>query len=35
MSVYDPCSGSGSVLILSKEYVEENGGDGRNKPSLA
>jgi type I restriction enzyme M protein len=35
ISVYDPCSGSGGVLILSKEYVEENGGDGRNKPSLA
>jgi type I restriction enzyme M protein len=30
MSVYDPCSGSGGMLILSKEYVEENGGDGRN-----
>lgn len=30
MSVYDPCSGSGGMLILSKEYVEENGGDGHN-----
>lgn len=30
MSVYDPCTGSGGMLILSKEYVEENGGDGRN-----
>jgi type I restriction enzyme M protein len=30
MSVYDPCSGSGGMLILSKEYVEENGGDGRD-----
>lgn len=30
MSVYDPASGSGGMLILSKEYVEENGGDGRN-----
>jgi len=30
MSVYDPCSGSGGMLILSKEYVEEAGGDGRN-----
>ena len=30
MSVYDPCSGSGGMLILSKDYVEENGGDGRN-----
>ncbi|MFV8246854.1 N-6 DNA methylase [Mycolicibacterium peregrinum] len=30
MSVYDPCSGSGGMLILSKEYVEENGGNDRN-----
>lgn len=30
MSVYDPCSGSGGMLILSKEFIEENGGDGRN-----
>jgi type I restriction enzyme M protein len=30
MSVYDPCSGSGGMLILSKDYVEENGGNGRN-----
>jgi type I restriction enzyme M protein len=30
MSVYDPCAGSGGMLILSKEYVEESGGDGRN-----
>lgn len=30
MSVYDPCSGSGGMLILSKEYIEEQGGDGRN-----
>ncbi|MHA7141056.1 type I restriction-modification system subunit M [Arthrobacter sp. Sr33] len=30
MSVYDPCTGSGGMLILSKDYVEENGGDGRN-----
>lgn len=30
MSVYDPCTGSGGMLILSKEYVEEGGGDGRN-----
>src|SRR5450759_1334399 len=30
MSVYDPCSGSGGMLILSKEYVEETGGDSRN-----
>ncbi len=30
MSVYDPASGSGGMLILSKEYVEENGEQGRN-----
>src|SRR3954454_2568247 len=30
MSVYDPCTGSGGMLILSKEYIEESGGDGRN-----
>ncbi|HEY4912344.1 MAG TPA: class I SAM-dependent DNA methyltransferase [Candidatus Dormibacteraeota bacterium] len=30
MSVYDPCSGSGGMLILSKEYVEETGADSRN-----
>jgi len=30
MRVYDPCSGSGGMLILSREYVEEHGGDPRN-----
>jgi type I restriction enzyme M protein len=30
MRVYDPCSGSGGMLILSKEHVEEHGGDPRN-----
>ncbi len=30
MSVYDPCSGSGGMLILSKDYVEETGGNSRN-----
>ncbi|MFJ6172147.1 N-6 DNA methylase [Curtobacterium sp. NPDC092190] len=30
MSVYDPCTGSGGMLILSKDYVEENGGDPRD-----
>ena len=30
MRVYDPCSGSGGMLILSKEYVEEHGGDAAN-----
>jgi type I restriction enzyme M protein len=28
-SVYDPCCGSGGMLILSREYVEEQGGDSR------
>lgn len=27
--VYDPCCGSGGMLILSKEYVEEHGGSPR------
>jgi type I restriction enzyme M protein len=26
-SVYDPCCGSGGMLILAKEYLEEQGGD--------
>ncbi|MBN2566088.1 MAG: SAM-dependent DNA methyltransferase [Candidatus Eisenbacteria bacterium] len=30
MRVYDPCSGSGGMLILAREYVEEHGGDPRN-----
>ncbi|MGH3429539.1 MAG: type I restriction-modification system subunit M, partial [Mycobacteriales bacterium] len=30
MSIYDPCTGSGGMLVLAKEYVEEAGGDGRN-----
>lgn len=30
MSVYDPCSGSGGMLIHAKEYVEEHGGDPRD-----
>lgn len=30
MSIYDPTCGSGGMLILSKEYVEESGGDGKN-----
>lgn len=30
MRVYDPCSGSGGMLILSKEYVDEHGGNSRN-----
>jgi len=30
MKVYDPCSGSGGMLILSNEYIEEHGGNPRN-----
>ena len=30
MSIYDPCSGSGGMLIQSKHYVQETGGDPRN-----
>ena len=30
MSVYDPCSGSGGMLILSKEYLDEHGKNARN-----
>lgn len=30
MSVYDPCSGSGGMLIMSAEHVEEHGGNPRN-----
>lgn len=27
-SIYDPCVGSGGMLILSKEYIDEHGQDG-------
>lgn len=30
MTVYDPCSGSGGMLILSHESVAEHGGNPRN-----
>lgn len=30
MRVYDPCSGSGGMLIMAKEYVAENGEDASN-----
>lgn len=30
MRIYDPCVGSGGMLILSNQYVEEHGGDPRN-----
>jgi len=28
--VYDPCCGSGGMLIMAKEYIDELGGNGRN-----
>jgi type I restriction enzyme M protein len=27
-SIYDPCVGSGGMLILAKEYIDEHGGHG-------
>ncbi|GHD72595.1 hypothetical protein GCM10007164_20400 [Luteimonas padinae] len=27
--IYDPCVGSGGMLILAKEYIDEHGQDGR------
>ena len=30
MRIYDPCVGSGGMLILSKQYVEEHGGNPEN-----
>lgn len=30
MRIYDPCSGSGGMLILSHVYIEEHGGNPRN-----
>lgn len=30
MRIYDPCVGSGGMLILSKEYVEEHDGNPQN-----
>ncbi|MAX35789.1 MAG: restriction endonuclease subunit S [Gimesia sp.] len=30
MSIYDPCAGSGGMLIQSKHYVQEIGGESRN-----
>lgn len=27
-SIYDPCVGSGGMLILAKEFIDEHGGDG-------
>ena len=28
--IYDPCSGSGGMLILAKEHIEERGGDPKD-----
>jgi type I restriction enzyme M protein len=28
-SIYDPCCGSGGMLILAKEYIDEHGQEGR------
>jgi len=30
MRIYDPCVGSGGMLIMSKQYVEERGGNSTN-----
>ena len=30
MSIYDPTAGSGGMLIQSSQWVDEQGGDGRN-----
>ena len=30
MSVYDPCCGSGGMLIITRDYLEESGGDPTN-----
>ena len=30
LSVYDPCCGSGGMLVISREYIEQCGGDPTN-----
>ena len=30
MAIYDPCSGSGGMLIYTRDHVADNGGDPRN-----
>jgi len=30
MKIYDPCSGSGGMLVLSKEYLDEHGLNSKN-----
>jgi type I restriction enzyme M protein len=34
MRIYDPCSGSGGMLILAAEYIEEHGGNPRRTSAL-
>jgi type I restriction enzyme M protein len=35
MKIYDPCSGSGGMLVLSKEYLDEHGSTRRTSASTA
>ena len=30
MAIYDPCSGSGGMLIYARSHVADNGGDPTN-----
>ena len=30
MAIYDPCSGSGGMLIYARNHVADNGGDATN-----
>ena len=30
MSIYDPCCGSGGMLIITREYIDNSGGDPTN-----
>ncbi len=30
MNIYDPCCGSGGMLIISHEYIDQSGGDASN-----
>jgi type I restriction enzyme M protein len=30
MKIYDPCCGSGGMLIISREYIDQSGGDPSN-----
>jgi type I restriction enzyme M protein len=33
--IYDPCCGSGGMLILAKEYIDEHGGNPQGQPLRA